>query len=130
VQPVDTIDENVIGLLSSLGMSSESLRPKHDKEFAESGAADLDFVFTVSDTAAGEPMPEWPGQPVTAHWSCPDPVLATGNEVERKLAYRRTLTEFERRLAIFVNLPFPSLDRMSLKARINELGRATSPQNA
>jgi arsenate reductase len=75
----------------------------------------------LSDTAAGEELPEWPGQPVTAHWSSPDPILATGAEWERKQAFTRTLTELERRLGIFVSLPFASLDRMSLKTRLDEI---------
>jgi len=105
------------------------MRPRHYREFAQKGAADIDFVFTLSDTAAGEALPEWPGQPVTAHWSSPDPILATGAEWERRQAFARVLNELERRLAIFINLPLASLDRMSVKRRVDEIGETASKAN-
>jgi len=102
------------------------MRSKHFREFSEFGQQELDFVFTLSDTAAGETLPQWPGLPVTAHWSSPDPMLAEGAEWERKIALTRIMSELERRLRIFVNLPFESLDRMSLKTRVDEIGRGAS----
>jgi hypothetical protein len=60
--------------------------------------------------------------PVTAHWSSPDPILATGPEWERQRAFVRVLSELERRLGIFVNLPSASLDKMSLQNRVDEIG--------
>lgn len=53
------------------------------------------FVFTLCDAAAGEPMPEWPRQPVTAHWRSTDPVLVQGEEWERKQAFVRALSGLE-----------------------------------
>ena len=103
------------------------MKSKHYREFADTGAQDLDFVFTLSDTAAGEPMPDWPGMPVTAHWSCPDPVLVNGEEWERKRAFGRVMTELERRLHVFANLPFESLDKMSLKKHVDDIGRSKRP---
>ena len=124
VLPPTTIDPLVLELLKSVKLPTEGLKSKHYREFAASGAEDLDFVFTLSDTAAGEPLPEWPGMPVTAHWSCPDPVLMTGEEWERKQAFGRVMTELERRLHVFANLPFKSLDKMSLKMHVDEIGKS------
>ena len=126
VESAAEIDPHVVELLRSKDLHVSSTRPRHYREFAQSGARSLDFVFTLSDTAHGEALPEWPGQPVTAHWSCPDPILATGPEWERKLAFERVLAELERRLAIFTNLPFASLDRKSLKHRVDEIGGTPS----
>ena len=126
VDPADRIDPEVVELLAENELRATDMRPRHYREFAAEGAAALDFVFTLSDTAAGEPLPEWPGQPATAHWSSPDPILADGEEWERKQAFRRVLVELERRLAIFVNLPFASLDRMSMKNRLDEIGNTQS----
>jgi arsenate reductase (thioredoxin) len=124
VAPVSAIDPHVVELLKSNGLPVDELRAKHFSDFAAEGAHDLDFVFTLSDTAARESLPEWPGLPVTAHWSSPDPILAEGVEWERKQAFARIMSELERRLRIFISLPLESLDRMSLKTNVDEIGRS------
>jgi protein-tyrosine-phosphatase len=123
VRPGSALEPFTLDALATAGYSTTDLRPRHYLEFAGQGAADLDFVFTLSDTAAGEPMPEWPGRPVTAHWPCEDPVLVSGEDWERRRAFGLVLAGLERRLRIFMSLPFPSLDRLSLKGRIEEIGR-------
>jgi arsenate reductase (thioredoxin) len=123
VRPASAVDPYVIELLQTSGLAVPSTVPKHYSEFTKPDAPPLDFVFTLSDTAAGEPLPQWPGLPVTAHWSSPDPILATGAEWERKRAFVQVLKELERRLSVFMNLPFASLDRMSLQNRLDEIGR-------
>lgn len=123
VSPAGAIEPHVIELLQSNGLAVPATPPRHYSEFTRPGAPALDFVFTLSDTAAGEPLPEWPGMPVTAHWSSPDPILATGAEWEIRRAFVQVFTELERRLSIFMNLPFASLDRMSLQNRLDEIGR-------
>ena len=123
VEPASTLDPRTIALLKQAGFPVEGLRPKHVSEFAGPGAQPLDFVFTLSDTAAGEKHPEWPGRPVTAHWNSPDPVLATGEEWERLQFFVRVLGELERRIHIFMSLPFNTLDRMSLQKHVDEIGR-------
>src|SRR5688572_27036184 len=69
VEPAPEVDPHVVELLRSNDLPVAEMRPRHYREFAQEGAANIDFVFTLSDTAAGEPLPQWPGQPVTAHWS-------------------------------------------------------------
>jgi len=127
VLPPTTVEPVVFELLQSIRLPTAGLRSKHYREFSTPEAPDLDFVFTLSDTAAGEPMPEWPGMPVTAHWSCPDPVLLDGKDWEKKQAFGKVMTELERRLRVFANLPFSSLDRMSLKAHVDEIGKSQAP---
>ncbi|MGO1077472.1 arsenate reductase ArsC [Inquilinus sp. CA228] len=128
VEPASALDPHTIALLRQAGFPVEGLRPKHVREFADPAARPLDFVFTLSDTAAGEKQPEWPGHPVTAHWSNSDPVLATGAEWERLQVFVRVLGELERRLRIFMSLPFDTLDRMSLQTRVDEIGRNRSSE--
>ena len=67
-------------------------------------------------------MPVWPGQPVTAHWSAEDPDRGTDG-AERRLSLIRVRAELERRLRLFLNLPFESLDRMSLQRQVDDIGR-------
>lgn len=100
----------------------DGLRSKHISEFQQPGAPVMDFVFTVCDTAAGEECPPWPGQPITGHWGLPDPVKATGTEGEKALVFAQTYAALRRRIAAFVELPFATLDRISLQARVDRIG--------
>src|SRR5262245_33330051 len=52
--------------------------------FARPEAPRLDFVFTLCDEAAGETCPHWTGQPVTAHWSTPDPAAVEDPDDQRR----------------------------------------------
>jgi hypothetical protein len=82
----------------------------------------MDFVFTVCDTAAAEECPPWPGQPITGHWGLPDPAKATGTDGEKALVFAQTYGALRRRVAAFVELPFPVLDRMALQTRVDQIG--------
>src|SRR5687767_6282876 len=64
VKPTASVDPMALAVLETAGYDVTPLAPKHFGAFAESGADTLDFVFTLSDTAAGERLPVWPGLPV------------------------------------------------------------------
>jgi arsenate reductase len=100
------------------------LRSKSWEEFAKADSPKLDFVFTVCDNAAKEVCPIWPGQPMTAHWGLPDPATAQGSEAERHLAFADTLRMLSNRIGIFVSLPIDKLSKLSLQARLDEIGQA------
>ena len=67
---------------------TDGLRSKDWAEFAEPGAPEMDFVFTVCDKAAAEVCPVWPGQPMTAHWGVPDPAAVEGDELTCLTAFQ------------------------------------------
>lgn len=121
VRPAETVDPIVLELLDHAGVRQSGLRPRHAREFAEEGAPPLDFVFTLSDTAAGETPPGWRGQPITAHWRCDDPAKVE-DETERRLSLIRVRSELERRIRVFINLPLSSLDRMSAQRHVDDIG--------
>ena len=121
-QPKGQVNPRTIELLQGLGYDTSRFRSKSWSEFAGPGAPALDFVFTVCDNAAGETCPVWPGQPMTAHWGVPDPAEATGTEAEIGLAFKDAYRMLERRIAIFTALPIRSLDRLSLQARLKDIG--------
>jgi arsenate reductase (thioredoxin) len=99
------------------------LRSKSWNEFAQPGAPELHFVFTVCDNAAKETCPIWPGQPMTAHWGVPDPAAVQGEPAEIERAFRNAFVTLERRIQLFLSLPLASLDRLALKKRVDEIGR-------
>ncbi|MDB6159705.1 MAG: transcriptional regulator, ArsR family [Gammaproteobacteria bacterium] len=120
--PKGTVHPIALELLNQVGLPTEDLRSKPWDEFAAPGAPRLDFVFTVCDNAAGEVCPYWPGQPITAHWGVPDPAAVEGSETQKRTAFRNALKALESRIKIFTSLPIASLDRMTLKERLDAIG--------
>jgi arsenate reductase len=122
--PAGRVNPFALDLLKRMGMPTEGLRSKSWDEFAAPGAPELDFVFTVCDNAAGEVCPYWPGQPMTAHWGVPDPAAVTGTDLQKTEAFRDAFRVLERRIALFTSLPIASLDRLTLSAKVREIGRS------
>lgn len=122
VRPAANIDPVAAELLEHAGIAKPKHPPQHVSEYSTFGSPPMDFVFTLSDTAAGEAPPVWPGHPITAHWRCTDPERFD-TEAEKRLALIRTRSELERRLRLLVSLPMESLDRLSLQAEMDALGR-------
>jgi arsenate reductase len=121
--PKGTINPFTLGLLKRMNHDVSGLRSKSWDEFSGPGAPELDFVFTVCDTAAGETCPYWPGQPMTAHWGLPDPASIDGSEAEKSLAFADAYRMLNHRIGIFVSLPLASLDRISLQGRLDQIGK-------
>lgn len=121
--PKGEVHPYALELLKRQNYATTQLRSKSWNEFAGLGAEPLDFVFTVCDNAAGEVCPVWSGQPMTAHWGLPDPAAAEGNETERRLAFAETMRMLHNRISIFVNLPIPSLDKLSLQSHLHAIGK-------
>lgn len=124
--PKGHIDPMVLTLLKRTNYPTDGLRSKSWDEFAQPGAPELDFVFTVCDNAAGEVCPIWPGQPMTAHWGVPDPAGITGSEVEKAAFCGEVMRMLANRINIFAALPIRSLDRLSLQTRLDNIGKTTA----
>jgi arsenate reductase (thioredoxin) len=121
--PKGEVHPETLALLRRLNYDVTGFRSKSWDVFAAPDAPKLDFVFTVCDNAAGEVCPVWPGQPMTAHWGVPDPAAATGTQVDIARAFANAYGALQNRIAIFVNLPFAGLDRLSLQSRLDAIGR-------
>jgi protein-tyrosine-phosphatase len=124
-RPGTELNPFALEVLERNGHDTSGLRSKHVSEFQQPGSIVMDFVFTVCDTAAAEECPPWPGQPITGHWGLPDPVKATGTDAEKALVFAQTYAALRRRIMAFVELPFESLSRMSLQARVDAIGSAS-----
>ena len=123
--PRGDVNPHALALLKRLDFPTDGLRSKSWDAFAVPGAPRLDFIFTVCDNAANEVCPAWPGQPMTAHWGIPDPAAATGSDADIAQAFRDAFMALQRRIELFANLPVKSLDRLSLKKRLDEIGDNT-----
>lgn len=101
----------------------DGLRSKDWSEFAKPHAPKMDFVFTVCDNAAKEVCPIWPGQPMTAHWSVPDPAAIVGSPEQIDKAFRDAFVMLDRRISLFLSLPFSSLEKMAIQREIDRIGK-------
>lgn len=122
-RPAGAVHPYALDLLQQLDLPIAGLRSKSWDEFAVQGAPGMDFVFTVCDDAAAEACPAWPGQPMSAHWGVPDPIRVEGTEAERRLAFADAYRMLNNRISAFVNLPISSLDRLSLKNKLDAIGK-------
>ena len=119
--PRGRVHPTALELLESLDFPTAGMRSKSWDEFAIPGAPEMDFIFTVCDDAAGETCPIWPGHPMTAHWGIEDPAAVEG--AGQREAFERALRYLQNRIGLFLALPIESIDAMSLKNRLAEIGR-------
>ena len=120
--PTGVVNPLALELLKKNRYPVANARSKAWDEFARPGAPALDFVLTVCDNAAGEVCPAWPGQPISAHWSVPDPAAVAGSDRDKRKAFRDAFLILQRRIRIFANLPLRDPDRVSLQDRLRDIG--------
>ena len=118
--PKGDVHPAALAQLAELGIATGGYRSKSWDEFAAEGAPKLDFVFTVCDNAAGETCPIWPGQPMTAHWGIEDPAAVEGERQPQ--AFRNAYLAMQRRIQLVLALPLESIDEMSLRRKIRDIG--------
>ncbi|MBL8708038.1 MAG: metalloregulator ArsR/SmtB family transcription factor [Rhodospirillaceae bacterium] len=111
----------VLAQLKALGHDVSALRSKSWDEFVKPGAPRIDFVIALCDIVAGQVCPDFGTSVVTAAWPLPDPAKFTGSAVERATLINEIYAGLRRRLEIFINLPLNSLNRLALKARLDDL---------
>ena len=112
----------VLDRLEVMGHNVSSLRSKSWNEFTRPDAPRMDFVLTLCDPDEGEACPDLGDKPLTATWPFPDPAKFSGSAVERTALLNQLYGMIRRRLEAFTSLPFGTLERIALKARLDELG--------
>jgi len=116
--PAGFIHPLAIDAMSRLNIPLASQTSKSWNEFFDTR---LDVVVTLCDAAASEACPVWPGSPMTAHWSLPDPAFHPGTDDER-LEFMLLIAERLRaKIAGLAALDWSS-DRAELKQRLGFLG--------
>jgi arsenate reductase len=106
--------------LHRLNLDASQARSKSWTEFE---GTRFDFVITLCDDAR-ESCPVWPGQPIVAHWSMPDPAVVEGTEEDRRRAFQETARVLWRRLDLLRNLPLDKLDRLRLESSLRAIAEA------
>lgn len=98
-QPKGKVNPHALKELNALGYPTEGFRSKSWDEFAEAGAPEMDFIFTVCDSAAGE-----------------------GSEVEIGRAFTQAARFLKNRIMSFISLPLASIDKLALESHLRQIG--------
>ena len=120
--PRGEVHPAALALLDELSIPTDGLRSKSWDQFAQAGAPQMDFIFTVCDSAAGETCPIWPGHPTTAHWGIEDPAKVEGQK--QRQAFVTALTYLKARISLFMALPLGDIAEMALEAKLRAIGRS------
>lgn len=117
--PTGTVNPFAIQVLKDFyDVDASDARSKSWEEFND---VEFDFVVTVCDNAR-ETCPVWPGQPIVAHWSSPDPAAVEGSNEEKYRAFTEVAFQINRRLQLFTSLPLEKLDRLELIKATQQIG--------
>lgn len=118
--PTGKVNPLAVQVLKDIyNIDASEARSKSWEEFKD---VEFDFVVTVCDNAR-ETCPVWPGQPIVAHWSSPDPAAVEGTQSEKYQAFEEVASQINRRLQLLTSLPLDKLDRLELAAAIQEIGK-------
>jgi arsenate reductase len=67
-------------------------------------------------------VPIWSAQPIPAHWGIEDPAAVEGAPIDKERAFVLVVRYIKNRISAFVNLPIRSLDALTLRKQLNEIG--------
>jgi len=99
--PSPELSPVTIEVLKGRRIWQEDLRPKSCQELLALNPLNFDFVIGI-----GEHWPQglpsvWPGDPNILQWHISEPIT-DGDAAEKKRAFKKTLTEVETRIRLFV----------------------------
>jgi ArsR family transcriptional regulator, arsenate/arsenite/antimonite-responsive transcriptional repressor / arsenate reductase (thioredoxin) len=120
--PADRPMPEVVEKLRAVGHDVSGLHAKSWERFIGPDAPRMDFVIALCDTLDGQECPDFGEASLTAKWGMPDPAKFSGSTVERSTMLNELYASLYRRIVTFTNLPFAKLERMALKARLDEIG--------
>ncbi len=120
--PTGRVNPEALKQIRGALMPTDGLRSKSWDEFAKPDAPKMHFVFTVCDRAANEVCPVWPGHPLTARWSVPDPAAVVGTQEQVERAFLEAFTTLDRRIGLFLALPLASHERDAIQREIDRIG--------
>ena len=122
-QPTGKVNPFALAQLAAEGIATAGLRSKSWDEFADAGAAPIDVVVTVCDSAAAETCPVVFGDFLRTHWGLPDPAAVEGDDETKRDAFRQAHRTVKARLLAFLALPEDAWsDRASLRLALDRIG--------
>ena len=121
--PAGVISQLAVETMKAMNISMEGQTSKSWDAFL---GTPQDVIITVCDSAAATPCPNYPGQPVSAHWSLPDPTFLAGPEPHRLALARHVAEKLKTACEALAELPLDELTPDNLRAKLMELAPDTS----
>jgi arsenate reductase len=126
-QPAGKVNPVALETLEKHGVPLPEARSKSWDEFAAPGAPEIDYIFTVCASAAGETCPVWIGHPTTAHWGIPDPAHVEPMSA-RVEAFEVAYGQLERRIKAFLALPLETMSAVEITAAAKRIHEEAAAQ--
>jgi len=121
-RPAGRVHPEALKQIREARLPTDGLHSKSWDEFAGPDAPRMQFVFTVCDRAAAEVCPVWPGHPLTARWSVPDPAAVVGTPKEIERAFFEAFRILDRRITLLLALPLAKLEQQVIQSEIERIG--------
>ena len=126
-QPSGKVNPVALETLEKHGVPLPEARSKSWDEFAAPGAPEIDYIFTVCASAAGETCPVWIGHPTTAHWGIQDPAHVEPMSA-RVEAFEVAYQQLESRIKAFLALPLETMSAADIKAAAKRIHEEAAAQ--
>lgn len=88
-------------LLEMNRITRDGLRPKSWEQYLGQESPRMRFVISLGDQKPDGMPSTWPGNPKLVHWHISEP-LVDGSSAQQARAFRKTFTELETRVKLFV----------------------------
>ena len=116
----------VLEKLRAFGHDTTTLHSKSWHLFTGPAAPKLDFVIALGDALDGQTDLDFGESTLTASWPLPDPTKFSRNVTERAMLIGELYASLRRRLEIFANLPFVTLDRVAVKTHLDKMAEVAA----
>jgi arsenate reductase len=126
-QPSGKVNPVALETLEKHGVPLPEARSKSWDEFAAPAAPEIDYIFTVCASAAGEACPVWIGHPTTAHWGIPDPAHVEPMSA-RIEAFELAYGQLQRRIKAFLALPLETMSAAEVTAAAKRIHEEAAAQ--
>jgi arsenate reductase len=118
-QPSGVVNPLSLQALEVAGIETQGLASKSNDAHRDLAP---DFVISVCGNAAKQECPAFFGQATRLHWGLTDPSEVKGDAAQIAAAFAATVAQIQRRLQVFINLPFAQLTAAQLQHELTRIG--------
>ncbi|MBX9754495.1 MAG: arsenate reductase ArsC [Pseudomonadaceae bacterium] len=118
-QPSGVVNPLSLQVLTNAGIDTQGLASKACDAHRELAP---DFVISVCGNAAKQECPAYFGNATRLHWGLDDPSEVSGDAAQVSAAFASTLAQIQRRLQLFIDLPFAQLQPAQLQRELAKIG--------